>query len=201
MGVVKEFGADAGLKGLYRAYLVMVLFGGFVWWMVLIVSLVMLSSFEAGVVLAVGFFAPLFVVVAIALYWIPRFHSSIRYVLDGDKVVVMKGVWWRNKSFVPYNRITNVNIFQGPVSRRFGLGKVSIQTAGFSSAGGSGGGKVAEAVIFGIKNFEEVKDVVMGFVGGLKPEAVEAEAEAKPSEDANLLVLEELRNIRKALEK
>jgi membrane protein YdbS with pleckstrin-like domain len=49
-------------------------------------------------------------------------------VLEDDKIVIVKGVWWRNKSFVPYNRITNVNIYQGPISRRFRLGKLSIQT-------------------------------------------------------------------------
>ena len=194
----REFGADVGLMGLYRIYLTLMLFGGFLWWMIPAVAYALFVWFKAGVILALVFFVPVLTAAGIALFWIPRFCSSIRYVLEDDKVVVVKGVWWKSKSFVPYNRITNVNVYQGPVSRRFGLGKVSIQTAGFSGAS-SGGGKVAEAVVFGIKNFEEVKDLVMGFVKGLKPQAVEAEA--KPSEDINQLILTELRKIRKALEK
>lgn len=101
---------------------------------------------------------------------------------------------------MPYNRITNVNIYQGPISRHYGLGKLSIQTAGFSGTTSSGG-KVAEAEILGIRNFEEVKDIVMRFVKGIKPEAVEAEAEVKPSKDINQQILSELRKIRKAVEK
>jgi uncharacterized membrane protein YdbT with pleckstrin-like domain len=101
---------------------------------------------------------------------------------------------------VPYNRITNVNIYQGPISRHFGLGKLSIQTAGFSGVGSSGY-KTAEAEIFGIRNFEEIKDTVMGFVKGIKPVAVEAKAEAASSVDRSQQILEELRKIRKAVEK
>ena len=201
MTVEREFSADVELKSLYLVYLATMLLGGFLWWMIPVVAYVLFLSVEVGVVLAVALFAPVFIAATFVLYWIPKFQSSINYIIEDDKITVMKGVWWKNKSFVPYNRITNVSIYQGPISRRFGLGKLSIQTAGFSSVGGGGGGKVAEAVVFGVKNFEEVKDLVMEFVKGLKPQAVEAEAERKPTEDMNQLILVELRKIRKALER
>ena len=201
MTVIKEFGADPDLKRLYQAYLAIVLVGGFLWWMIPVVAVVM-HSFGARIVVLVSlsFFVPLIIAVGFIVYWISKFHSSITYVLEDDKITVTKGVWWKTKNFVPYNRITNVNIYQGPISRYLGLGKLSIQTAGFSGTG-SHGGKVAEAEIFGIKNFEEVKDIVMKFVKGMKPEAVEAEAEVKPSKDMNQQILAELRKIRKAVEK
>lgn len=201
MTVEKEFGADPDLKKLYQVYLAIVLSGGFLWWMIPVVAFVVLSSeLQIGVVAALSSFVPLAIVVGFVLYWISKFHSSITYALEADKIIVTRGVWWKAKSFVPYNRITNVNIYQGPISRHFGLGKLSVQTAGFSGTS-SHGGKVAEAVILGIKNFEEVKDVVMKFVKGMKPEAVEAEAEIKPSKDTNQQILAELRKIRKAVEK
>lgn len=197
----KEFGADPDLKKLYQVYLATALIGGFLWWMIPVVAFVMLTfEFQIGVVAALSSFVPLAILIGFILYWISRFHSSINYVLEDDKITASKGVWWKTKSYVPYNRITNVNIYQGPISRHFGLGKLSMQTAGFSGTS-SRGGKVAEAVILGIKNFEEVKDVVMNFVKGMKPEAVEAEAEIKPSKDINQQILAELRKIRKALEK
>jgi membrane protein YdbS with pleckstrin-like domain len=188
--VEREFSADVELKSLYLVYLATMLLGGFLWWMIPVVAYVLFLSVEVGVVLAVALFAPVFIAATFVLYWIPKFQSSINYIIEDDKITVMKGVWWKNKSFVPYNRITNVSIYQGPISRRFGLGKLSIQTAGFSSVGGGG-----------VKNFEEVKDLVMEFVKGLKPQAVEAEAERKPTEDMNQLILVELRKIRKALER
>lgn len=201
MAVVKEFGADSELKSLYLVYLGIVLLGGFLWWMVPVVVFVVLS-FEmwVGVVVALSCFVPLLIATGITLYWVPKFYSSITYVLEDDKITVTRGVWWKTKSFVPYNRITNINIYQGPISRRFGLGRLSIQTAGFSGTSSSGA-KVAEAVIFGVKNFEEIKDVIINFVKGMKPEAIEAEAETKPTKDTNQQILAELRKIRKAVEK
>lgn len=201
MVVVREFGADVEFMTLYYVYLGIVLLGGFLWWMIPVVGFAVFS-FEAwvGVVVALSFFGPLLIVAGIILYWIPKFHSSISYVLEDDKITVTKGVWWKNKSFVPYNRITNINVYQGPISRRFGLGKISIQTAGFSGTSSSGA-RVAEASIFGVKNFEEIRGIIVKFVRGMKPEAVEAEAETKPSKDINQQILAELRKIRKAVEK
>ena len=201
MVVIKEHRADPDLKKLYLVYLGIVLLGGFLWWMIPVVVFVTLS-FETwiGVTTVLSSFAPLFLVVGVVLYWIPKFCSSITYVLDDDKIAVTKGVWWTTKSFVSYNRITNISIYQGPISRYFGLGKLSVQTAGFSGTSSSGS-KVAEAEIFGIKNFEELKNIIINFVRGVKPEAVEAEAEVKPSRDLNQQILAELRKIRKAVEK
>ena len=201
MPVVKEFGADSELKMLYLVYFAIVIVGGFLWWMVPVVVFVGFS-FEMwiGVAVALLCFVPILVAAGVTLYWIPRFCSSITYTLEDDKITVTKGVWWKTKSFVPYNRITNINIYQGPISRRFGLGKLSIQTAGFSGTSSSGA-KVAEAVVFGVKNFEEIKDVIINFVRGMKPEAIEAEAEVEPSKNLNQQILAELRKIRKAIEK
>ena len=196
----KEFGADPKLKKLYRAYLALVTIGVFLWWMIPVVAVAFSFEMLTGVVAALVSFVPLLIAVAIALYWIPNFHSSINYVLEDDEIIVTKGVWWKTKSVVPYNRITNVNIYQGPISRHFGLGRLSIQTAGFSGVSSSGH-KTAEAEIFGVENFEEIKDMVMKFVKGIKPVAVEAEAEARPSKDINEQILQELRRIRKAAEK
>lgn len=170
--------------------------------MIPVVVFVTLSS-EAwiGVTVALSSFVPLLVAVGFVLYWVPKFYSSIKYVLDDDKITVTKGAWWKTRSFVPFNCITNINIYQGPISRRFGLGKLSIQTAGFSRGGSSGFVRVAETVVFGAKNFEEIKDIIIKFVRGMKPEAVEAEAETKPAKGINQQILAELRKIRKALEK
>ncbi len=201
LSIVKQFGADSELKKLYHVYLWIVLVGGFLWWMIPIVVFVLLS-FEMwiGVVVALSSFVPLVIAVGFVLYWIPKFYSSITYMLEDDKLTVTKGVWWKTKSFVPYNRITNISICQGPISRHYGLGKLSIQTAGFSGTSSSGG-KVAEAIIFGVKSFEEIKDIIITFVKGMKPEAIEAEADVKSSKDINQQILTELRKIRKAIEK
>jgi hypothetical protein len=201
MGVEKEFGADPELKSLYYAYLVIVLIGVFLWWMIpgVIISLFLVDAWIALAFLSA--FVPIPILVfAVAMYWIPKYHSSIKYVFEDDKIVVTKGVWWKTKSVVPYNRITNINVYQGPISRHFGLAKLAIQTAGFSGVSRQGY-RTAEAEIVGIKNFEETKDFVMNFVRGIRPQAVEAEAETRAPGNINEQVLQELRRIRKAVEK
>jgi membrane protein YdbS with pleckstrin-like domain len=197
--VYNEFGADPKLKSLYRAYAVIALFGGFLWWVIpLIMALSFFGEHLAAGIVSLGGILPILAIFAVALYWIPKYHSSIKYILEDDEIVVSKGVWWKTKSIVPYNRITNVNIYQGPISRTYGLGRLAIQTAGFSGANSSGN-RTAEADIIGIRDFEDTKEVIMKFVKGKKPIAVEAEAERNV--DTNSEILEELRRIRKALEK
>jgi len=196
--MTKEVVADEKLKKVFQTYLLIVILFGFIWWMIPVVALAFLIDIWVGVAAALSSFVPLIIVVAVVLYWIPRFYSSIKYVLDDDDVTVTRGVWWKTKSVVPYNRITNINIYQGPISRHFQLAKLAIQTAGFSGVSSSGH-KTAEAELIGIRNFEEIKDVIIGLVRGMKPQAVEAEAE--PSKHLNEQILEELRRIRKAVEK
>ena len=41
-------------------------------------------------------FVPVEAVGGFVLFWIPRFCGSVRFVLKDDKVVVVKGVWWRS---------------------------------------------------------------------------------------------------------
>jgi len=200
MSVEGEFGASEGLEELYRIYLVIVIVGGFLWWMVPLTAFLFILDVWVGAVVALLFFAPLLVAIAFVLYWIPRFCSSIKYLLTNEEVVVTKGIWWKTKSVVPYNRITNINTYQGPISRRLGLGKLAIQTAGFSGVASSGY-KTAEAEIIGRRDFEEVKNLVLGYVKGRRPVAVEGESEARSLSGVGSEVLEELRRIRVAVEK
>ena len=196
--MTKEVIVDEKLKKVFQTYLLAIIMFGFIWWMIPAVALAFLMDIWVGVVAVLSSFVPLMIAVAVMLYWIPRYYSSIKYVLNDDNVTVTRGVWWKTKSVVPYNRITNINIYQGPISRHFQLAKLAIQTAGFSGVSSSGH-KTAEAELIGIKNFEEIKDAIIGLVRGMKPQAVEAAAE--PSRHLNEQILEELRRIRKAVEK
>jgi len=199
MAVEREFGPSAGLKKLYQIYLTVVMCGGFAWWVIPGLLLAFLYDVWIGVVVSLSTIVPLILIAAVALCWIPRFHASIKYILGKDEITVTRGVWWTTKSVVPYNRITNISIYQGPISRSLRPGKLAIQTAGFSGVSSSGH-KTAEAELIGISNFEEIKDHIMNVVKGMQPQAVEAEAETRSSRDLNEQVLEELRRIRKAVE-
>jgi len=74
-----------------------------------------------------------------------------------------------------------------------GIAALKIQTAGYS-----GQQTGAELKIEGMEHFEELRELIMEFVRGKKPEAVETYAQEK--EDINLKILNEVVKIRELLE-
>lgn len=193
----ERFGPDRVLANLYYVYLAIPAIPLFM--LVSIVGVFVYTYLRSliGLIVWIMFFATSIAVILPIAYWIGKYVESISFTLERDRVVFEHGVWWRRKSFVPYNRITNVDVVQGPISRAFGLGKVMIQTAGYSATAGSQRSAFAESSIFGVRDFEEIKDVILGFVAKQRPIAVEAAAE---QEDVNVQILQELKKIRERLE-
>jgi len=193
----ERFGPDRALASLYYVYLAIPAIP-----LLMLVSIVGVFIYTyvrslIGLIVWITFFATFIAVILPIAFWIGKYVESISFTLERDRVIFERGVWWRTKSFVPYNRITNVDVVQGPISRAFGLGKVMIQTAGYSATAGSQRSAFAESSIFGVRNFEEIKDVILGFIGKQKPIAVEAATE---QEDVNVQILQELKKIREHLE-
>jgi membrane protein YdbS with pleckstrin-like domain len=56
-----------------------------------------------------------------------RHHS---YRVDDLGIEIRRGVIWRTVINVPRSRVQHIDVSQGPIERRFGLGGVSIYTAG-----------------------------------------------------------------------
>lgn len=112
-------------------------------------------------------------------------------MLTENEIEWKKGVWFRNTAIVPYNRITNIEITQGPISRKLGIAALKIQTAGYSAQQAG-----AELTIVGVEQFEDLKELIMDFVRAKKAAAVETYEKDK---DSN--ILEELVKIRELLEK
>lgn len=131
--------------------------------------------------------------------WIPAFHRSLEYVIEADCVRGRKGVFWTRHVAVPYTKITNVDVTQGPVQRMFNIGTVHAQTAG---AGGEQGAR-AELSMLGVRDLDGLKDTIMQRVKGLTPSRTDEVKETVIEESHSQLsrdVLEELRAIRKLLE-
>jgi membrane protein YdbS with pleckstrin-like domain len=64
--------------------------------------------------------------------WVKLYYESMWYELHQDEMRWKRGVWFRSTGIVPYNRVTNIDIRQGPVMRALGISTISIQTAGYS---------------------------------------------------------------------
>ncbi len=147
---------------------------------------------------------PVLISAPVVAYWIRAFYDRARFSLTDNEIIVEKGVWWRRKDLVPYNRITNISVVQGPISRALGLATVRVQTAGFSGAASTGGpwpSQVAEAELFHVEDAEGLVKKIMGMVRRLRPVAVEAAPEEAPGVVVILRdVLAELKKIRELLE-
>ncbi len=152
-----------------------------------LVPVVILSP--APVALAVA--VPVLAVIVFVVYWIPLYYESITYRLTVTEITWQRGVWFRQTGIVPYNRITNVDIIQGPLMRFFSFSAVRVQTAGYSAQAR------AEIVLTGIADPKDLQEKIMNFVRRTTPVAVEGEPEQPSTVDA---VVEELRAIRRLLE-
>jgi uncharacterized membrane protein YdbT with pleckstrin-like domain len=133
-------------------------------------------------------------------WWIPAFFRSAQYRLTGEELEYHRGVFLRQKTTVPYDRITNVNAVQGPVQRLLDCGSVAIHTAGY------GGQTGAELTIGAIADYEDVKEQVLEKVRGRPAVATESgrdpvRTEPQTVEDGDTAVLTEIRRIRELLER
>ncbi|RLI81288.1 PH domain-containing protein [Archaeoglobales archaeon] len=181
----EEFKPAPQFKKLYYTYLVLViLFGILIWYL----PVLLFTPFEVKLCVSI----PILAILIFIAHWIPKYYDTVVYKLTENEIVWKRGVWFKNMGIVPYNRITNIDITQGPISRMLGIAALKIQTAGYS-----GQQARAEIRIEGIEQFEELRELIMRFVKGKKPVAVETYEE----ENIDLKILNELVKIRKLLEK
>ena len=130
--------------------------------------------------------------------WAKLYYDSMWYEIHDDEMRWKRGVIFRRTGIVPYNRVTNIDIRQGPVMRPLSISTVSIQTAGYSGKG------IPEISIEGIVHAEELRELIRTMVrvcsggdgtgsgGTVSPPAM------KPADLQQ--VLDELKSIRAVLE-
>jgi len=152
----------------------------------------------APLVAIVGVSIPALVIIIITALWIQLYYEKIFYKLTETEMEWKRGVWFRRTGIVPYNRITNIDITQGPLSRILGIASLRIQTAGYSAPSQGSFGKFAEIRIEGMKQFEELRELIMQFVRSRKPVAVETYQDEGRTDTR---MLDELRKIRELLER
>jgi len=100
----------------------------------------------------------LLILIVIFVAWVRLYYQSMWYELRHDEMSWKRGVWFRRTGIVPYNRITNLDVIQGPVMRRLGISTLSIQTAGYS------GQAVPEIRIEGIEHADDLRELIRSLV-------------------------------------
>jgi uncharacterized membrane protein YdbT with pleckstrin-like domain len=148
----------------------------------------------------VGGGVPLLAVFAFVTWWVPAFARTAAYRFTDEEIEYRRGVFYRQKTTMPYNRITNVNAAQGPVQRLVGAGSVGVHTAGY------GGQMGAELTISGVSDYEEIQEQFLAKVRRRRPETTERGESDEPAlpgartGDKSQAVLTEVRRIWELLE-
>jgi uncharacterized protein len=69
-----------------------------------------------------------------AIRWPARAYRHTSYRIDDQGIEIRKGVYWRVVINVPRSRVQHIDVSQGPIERRYGLGTLVIYTAGTEHA-------------------------------------------------------------------
>ncbi|WP_394698796.1 PH domain-containing protein [uncultured Methanoregula sp.] len=118
--------------------------------------LILASEMSSGILILCSII--IVAIVVICLAWIHLYYESMWYELREDEMSWKRGIWFRTTGIVPYNRITNLDVRQGPVMRALGISTLAIQTAGYS-------GQVASEIkIEGVEKAEDLREFIRSMV-------------------------------------
>lgn len=79
----------------------------------------------------VALWAPFTVAIAVLGFrWPPVEYRYARYRVDDELIEIQRGVVFRKSIAVPRSRVQHLDVSQGPLMRRYGLGQLAIYTAG-----------------------------------------------------------------------
>ncbi len=150
------------------------------------------------VLVALVFTIPLAIVyVIIARMFIDRYLENMSCELTDRTLNIRKGILNKTESTIPLEKITDLQLFQGPIMRHFGLHGFKVETAGQSSP--TGGALVNIIGIVDTKDFRravlEQRDRMA--LGSAPAPAIAQQAQPAPIGDAQTAEL--LTEIRDAL--
>jgi len=152
---------------------------------------------------AMAILGGLVLITIIFVVWTRLYYDTMLYELHDDELRWRRGVWFRTTGIVPYNRITNLDLRQGPVMRWLGISTISVQTAGYS------GQAVPEIRIEAIEQAEELRELLRASVRacsaagdgtGTSGQAPRPADTPVATIGTSMLMLDELKKIRVLLE-
>lgn len=86
----------------------------------------------------IGWFIFIFIILIFIAYIVARLtYHFYKYELTDGEYRAERGIIWKRYISIPYERIQNVDIYRGVISRLLGLSDLQIHTAGYGAAGAS----------------------------------------------------------------
>lgn len=80
-------------------------------------------------------FGPAVLLALIIIFRVPmRRYAARGYAMSEDRLRVVRGIWWKSDSVVPFGRVQHIDVEQGPLERIYGLATITVHTAGTHNA-------------------------------------------------------------------
>lgn len=78
---------------------------------------------------------PVLLVAIIAVLRLPlRRHMARGFAMGADRLRVVRGIWFRSDTVVPFGRVQHIDVDQGPLERHYDLATLTLHTAGTHNA-------------------------------------------------------------------
>ncbi|MEM8724784.1 MAG: PH domain-containing protein [Pseudomonadota bacterium] len=78
---------------------------------------------------------PVLLLALILVIRVPSRRFNARgYNMGGDRLRVVRGVWFRSDTVVPFGRVQHIDVDQGPIARFFDIATLTLHTAGNHNA-------------------------------------------------------------------
>jgi len=91
------------------------------------------SSLVSGNIMEFGMLLTI-IALLISFIWAKLAYKNYRFGLTSKTIRIEQGVIYKKYIDIPYNRIQNIDIYQGLLARLLGLVVLQIQTAGYSQS-------------------------------------------------------------------
>jgi len=116
-------------------------------WLGFLPCILFLPVFGLGLIFAA-------IQVALIYYYYPRWTATLRYCLDDRSLRVEQGMLFKSRKTIPLDKITDLELVQGPLLRALGMWKIKVQTA-------STGSQMPEAMLVGVIDPEQVREEIL----------------------------------------
>jgi membrane protein YdbS with pleckstrin-like domain len=125
----------------------------------LFIILIIACIFPVGLLfppLLIGSLVILIVLIGVSFFAANLMYKNYYFGFTKDLVIVKLGVFYKMEVHIPYGRIQNINTYQGPVDRMFGVWHLAVSATG------------AISVIHGVPDHEMVKAFILENVEAVK---------------------------------
>ena len=112
------------------------------------------GSIYAGLAIFSIFAIMAIMMAVITIVFINMTYDNITYLVKNEALIINRGIFFKQSQTIPFNRVQNVDIYWGPIERRFGIATINVQTAGW-------GGNILRGRLQGIDNPEFLRGIIL----------------------------------------